>query len=498
MITFASYLFKVSICSALLMLYYFIFLRNKTYHQYNRAYLLFTTILSAILPLITINLVQYPESQSQVLTKALQTISVGDRYFDQIAPAERTAFFTTNHIILFAFCVISFVMLLKTVAGLFRIYAIKKTSEVLIVKGVKINLTHDERAPFSFLNSIFWNKKINIHSEEGQRILNHELTHVQQNHSVDKLYIELLIVLFWINPVMWFIKKELAMIHEFIADGKSTGDAGKAAFARMILQSYFPGKSFTLTNNFFHSSIKRRLTMITKSKKNSGYIARLFVLPLFILVMAAFSIKTISVNKKKWAGLHSDKKITVVIDAGHGGSDNGAYDALGLPEKELTIAYAHSIKAANSDKNINIVFTREADEFKSPQERSAFINNISPDLLISIHFNNSPDENMFTKRGMEVIIARDEFQNAAQSKLLASSVIQTFTGNFGLPVNSNPMQQQGNIKILQESKCAAVLIEAGYMSNKDDITFLRSDKAKELFADNILKSITQFIYSRKN
>ena len=82
------------------------------------------------------------------------------------------------------------------------------------------------------------------------------------------------------------------MIHEFIADKKAVEDSDTAAFAAMILQAAYPKHRFELVNNFFYSPIKRRLMMLTKNK-NPGvnYIGRIMVLPLAVLVFAAFTFK---------------------------------------------------------------------------------------------------------------------------------------------------------------------------------------------------------------
>lgn len=82
------------------------------------------------------------------------------------------------------------------------------------------------------------------------------------------------------------------MIHEFIADKKAVEDSDTSAFAAMILQAAYPRHRFELTNNFFYSPIKRRLLMLTKSKNPKvNYVGRIMVLPLLIIIFAAFTIK---------------------------------------------------------------------------------------------------------------------------------------------------------------------------------------------------------------
>src|ERR1017187_3177309 len=112
------------------------------------------------------------------------------------------------------------------------------------------------------------------------------------------------------------------MIHEFIADRDALEDNDITAFAAMILNTVYPGQQFAMTNNFFHSPLKRRIIMFTKNKNPKvSYASRLFVLPLAALVFFAFTLK---MKPSRSVSPYSGKKMTVVIDAGHGGSDHGA------------------------------------------------------------------------------------------------------------------------------------------------------------------------------
>src|SRR4029079_10145815 len=122
-------------------------------------------------------------------------------------------------------------------------------------------------------------------------ILQHELTHVKEKHSWDKLFIQLNIVLGWFNPGFWLIKKELGMIHEFIADNKAILNSDAADFASMILVAAFPPQ-LNLINPFYYSPIKRTITMLMKNKNpRFSYLRKLFVLPLLTMVILLFAFR---------------------------------------------------------------------------------------------------------------------------------------------------------------------------------------------------------------
>ena len=190
------------------------------------------------------------------------------------------------------------------------------------MKGISFISTDAKGTPFSFFNSIFWNNAIDLHSKQGQQIFNHEIAHVKEKHSYDKIFMNVVLIFFWMNPFFWLMRKELSMIHEFIADKEALEDSDINAFAEMILQTVYPGQQFSLTNNFFHSPLKRRLIMFTKNKNPKvNYVSRLLVLPLAAIIFFAFTLKMKTIDPPNF---YNGKKITVVIDAGHGGEDNGA------------------------------------------------------------------------------------------------------------------------------------------------------------------------------
>lgn len=94
----------------------------------------------------------------------------------------------------------------------------------------------------------------------------------------------------WINPVFWWVRRELLVVHEFIADAASVENHDADAFARMLLTTAFPVQYHHVTSHFFTSSIKRRLTMLTQQQKTRfGYIGRVLTLPIALLIFAAFS-----------------------------------------------------------------------------------------------------------------------------------------------------------------------------------------------------------------
>lgn len=201
--------------------------------------------------------------------------------------------------------IISITMFIRVVVNILGLFVIYKNNPVNTL-GNKVQLVSTElkHAPFSFFNWLFWRRDIDPASDNGKRMITHELTHIYEQHSVDKLLIEVLLCMFWMNPFFWLIRRELSIIHEFVADRNAIRQQDGAAFAAMILQALQvqPPSTSGLVNPFFSSQIKRRLRMITTSKEpRYSYIRRLSGLALMICstLFLTVSIQQVKAQQKE-------------------------------------------------------------------------------------------------------------------------------------------------------------------------------------------------------
>ena len=284
------YLLQVLVCSAVLMVYYLLVLRNKKFHQYNRFYLLGVALVSWMVPLIKIVWEQQHAGIQQI--DLLHVVAAGNTNVEALL-ASKQASFNWLSILSNIYVAVSLFLATAMVFALFRIYKMYKSHECNNLQQFYLVMTREKGTPFSFFSYIFWNAEIDIQTPAGKQILQHELTHVTQYHSIDKIVIQLNLIAGWFNPFFWLLKKELDMIHEFIADKKSVEHGDTASLAQMLLTTAYPGQQFPLTNPFFFSPIKRRLKMLTNVKNPSfSYARRIVVLPLLSIVVLLFSFRT--------------------------------------------------------------------------------------------------------------------------------------------------------------------------------------------------------------
>ena len=259
------YILKSILVSGILLGYYWVALRNTRFHHYNRFYLIATMFLSLVLPAIDLNwfTLQEPEGLS-----AKQLLLFIDQP-GSIALSE--AAFPWEKLLFISILLVSFSLVAFFAYGIYKIYRIKSASKITPMDRFEFVETKNEDAPFSFFKNLFWREDISMEDETGRQILRHELTHIEQLHTYDKLLIAMLSALFWMNPFFWIIRRELEVIHEFIADEKAIDEADASALATMLLQTHYQPSILSTGQSFFYSSIKRRIIMLSSSKKSSRY-----------------------------------------------------------------------------------------------------------------------------------------------------------------------------------------------------------------------------------
>ena len=288
------YLLKVILVSGILTGYYWISLRNNKFHYYNRFYLMGCLLLSLALPLLNLQWFSFAPAPSSPVHQVAQLI------YSTPNNGAASSILEWDQLLAIGCTLISCILVLLFFIGIIKLYLIKSKARVTPMEQFDFIETSEEEAPFSFFRNLFWKKELPLHDVPGQRMLQHELAHIQQLHSLDKVIVTLTTCIFWINPFFWLIRKELEVVHEFIADEEAIAGNDAALLAEMLLTAHYPSNIFSNGQSFFYSSIKRRIVMLTSSNKTSySYARRLLVLPLSIGVMAllSFTIKNNSPEK---------------------------------------------------------------------------------------------------------------------------------------------------------------------------------------------------------
>ena len=175
-----------------------------------------------------------------------------------------------------------------------------------------------------------------------------------------------------------------------------------------------------------------------------------------------------------------DKK-KIIVDVGHGGKDFGFING-GAYEKEIVGDISQKIKALNKKKDIEIILIGERDSITSIPFRVSKINQLNPDLVISLHLSNSNNKNA---NGVQAFISERNL-NYEKSLKHAEKLIQV-VAKKDLKIGE---VKKANLLLLENSNCPAVSLELGYLSNEKDKNYLMSDKGQVEIAKRILSYLT--------
>lgn len=277
-----AYLIKAILISGVLYFYYHLFLRNKSFHSFNRFFLVAIVVLNTIVPALNIQW-QHATINNNPLYGFVEEASI-------TVGSYTPGFSAVNFWLLIAYLVISFSFLIILAFRIRWIYRVKKYSRHTKWGGFIFIETDVKQAPFSFFNNLFWKQGLSTTDPNGKKIFQHELTHIKQKHTYDRLFVQIMLSIFWVNPFYWLLQKELIAVHEFIADDAAIGNGDTEGFACMLLYTHNNGNYLSPSHHFFNSQIKRRLTMISSLKTTKySWLRKVLVLPVALAVMVAFS-----------------------------------------------------------------------------------------------------------------------------------------------------------------------------------------------------------------
>lgn len=267
------YLLEANLYLCIFYGFYRLLLHKETFYQLNRYYLIGASIFAFLLPLTQVSYLHglLKGNEIQGLVYVTPTLTA--------AEISRSSLFSGDQWITAIYLAAVFALFLRLLSSLYRVFSLAlHAPKQKHGKIIHIELK-DSAIAFSFFNLLFINPK----AREKQTIMKHELVHIRQRHSLDILFFEFLLAFNWFNPITWMIKKDIQLLHEYIADEATTSEeVKKHEYAMFLIQNSFGNIPNPLTSQIFNQSIlKRRINMLNK-KRSAGRarLRLLYVLPL--------------------------------------------------------------------------------------------------------------------------------------------------------------------------------------------------------------------------
>ena len=277
-----DYIIKVLLFQTLFLAVYDLLLKRETFFQWNRAYLILTSFLAYIIPIVKFESVQkiVPQDYIVYLPEVMLTPTTT---IEQTFDWSSLLFTALQYVFWIGIMIASILFLVK----LFRIVKLISNNEKEN-KGNYLLVFLENNTAFSFFNYIFLGKT-NVNQNRKQ-IIEHELVHVQQKHSLDLLFFELQRIVCWFNPFSYVYQNRISELHEFIADSKAIKQNDKTTYFNNLLAETFGVQKISFINPFFkHSLIKKRIIMLHKNKSgNMMYFKFMFIIPALIIFVFTF------------------------------------------------------------------------------------------------------------------------------------------------------------------------------------------------------------------
>ncbi len=248
---------------------YWLFLRKETFYKANRWFLIAALIFSILLPLFPVRyeVIVDPENNASVL----RTISDTFKHIPVVDETETTIFdFNWQQAVLIVYFTGASIFLLRLITQSFILFLLMIKYKVKKFEGVRIVENEKYGLPFSFFNIVFINPK--FHTQENlPEILAHEKVHIRENHWFDLLFIELLTVIFWFNPFIWFFERSIKQNHEYLADKAVLAQGhGVGRYQALLINQLMGMQIIGITNNLNFALSTNRLKMMTKTKTSAS------------------------------------------------------------------------------------------------------------------------------------------------------------------------------------------------------------------------------------
>ena len=322
------YLLKLNLALIVLFGFYKLMFSGDTFFALRRATLIGMYLVAMLVPGLNC---------SYWINKSVGMVSMANEYAAIVLPAVTVTpggggsigWETTAMTI---YTMVACLLLLRFFWQLVSIVRLRNKCRTTDINGTKVYLLESDEGPFSFFNWIFINPTKH-NRQETDEIMTHELAHCRQLHSVDILFTELFAIVFWANPFVWLLKREVRLNLEYLADNNVlAGGTDSKKYQYHLLGLAYRKNVATISNNFNVLPLKKRIKMMNKKRtKRIAKVKYALYIPLAAALLVVSNIETVardianvakampmakaSVKQEKMVDLSFSNKATVAVES---------------------------------------------------------------------------------------------------------------------------------------------------------------------------------------
>jgi len=286
-----QYLAEANLYLAVFYLCYILFLKGETHYALNRAYLLCTSVISFVLPVVQLGILKPAEAPVRAIVSG-SPVNVHPGVL-QVRYVPAYAHFDMQDALLYAYLLGVFVMTIAFAIKVYQLYRLTRVPSVTPARGYKLIYIEGTNTAFSFFGYLF----IGAGTLQPETVIRHELVHIRQKHSVDILLLEIIKIISWFNPLVYLMPNTFKALHEYIADEKTAAfEPSALAYSSFLVSNLYGLSGSSITHSFFnYNLLKNRISML--HQKRSGNLARLKYLIILPICAGLLCASTLAFSK---------------------------------------------------------------------------------------------------------------------------------------------------------------------------------------------------------
>ena len=281
-----QYILESSFCLIAFYAIFFFLFRKDTFYHFNKYYLLSTALISVLIPFIDFAVAETVQQVSNQVDPLLQYRAEVNQFKSEISSNQFYSI-SIGDIVKGVFYIGVFLMVLKFLYSLFQLLEkIKKNNK----NNKTIGATNNKLSATSLFNFLYWNSHKEKEEDYSKKsVVESDATRLRSWHSIDVIIMELLVVVNWLNPLIYLFRNSFQKSNEYIVDEYvATNYGGRGLYAEKLMQEQTNNRTQLTNSNY--TSMLNRVLMLSKNRTSSmGKLKPLLMIPMAFVMMSLYS-----------------------------------------------------------------------------------------------------------------------------------------------------------------------------------------------------------------